>query len=534
MRVENLEIRHYGAGDFGKGVYLRYCLGLRGARLPHPRGGAAGVWVKGGDRNRIEDNEIWDTSIFDWPWDLTKGSSAENNGVVFTDDVGRGNVVRAQHVHGTFNGIGPCGVGAAAGGASPPRPTSTTTSSPSTPTTPSSPRATARTCACGATAIRDVHMAFAVAPAAPGADLDRAQRRLPLRQHPHQPGGRLHGERAQDQQRLRRRPWGRCYLYHNTFLTDAPGTDAHRPAEPGQQHLHPRPQQRRRGHALRDLQGEPGRPGPGDGDDLYTTDATPVRALAGHALRQPGRLPGRHRPGAAGPLGRAAAREAAAAATSSPAPGSPLIDRGASPCPASTTASAARRPDIGAVEVGRGLLDVPTSNALYPWVEALVRRGVTAGCGVMPPRYCPDAAHGREMAVFLLRGQGGRGYQPPACVTPTFADVPCSNPFARWIEELSGAASPAAAAAATTAPTAPVTRGQMAVFLLATEGPGCRRRPARRRRSPTCPARTPSRLDRRGGPARHPGGCGACNYFPTTPVTRGAMAIFLTTTFGLP
>jgi len=109
VRIENLEIRHYGAGDYGKGVYLRYSsdCAVRGCAIHEV--GAAGVWVKGGERHLIEGNTFADTSIPDWDWNWTKGSSAENNGVTFTDDVGRGHVVRRNVFQGTFNGIGPCG-----------------------------------------------------------------------------------------------------------------------------------------------------------------------------------------------------------------------------------------------------------------------------------------------------------------------------------------------------------------------------------------------------------------------------------------
>jgi hypothetical protein len=108
VRIENLEIRHYGT-SFGKGVYLRFAAdaAVRSCRIHEV--GTAGVWVKGGDRHRIEDNEVWDTSIFDWSWNLVKGSPAEDTGIYFTDDVGRGHVVRRNTVHGFFNGIGPCG-----------------------------------------------------------------------------------------------------------------------------------------------------------------------------------------------------------------------------------------------------------------------------------------------------------------------------------------------------------------------------------------------------------------------------------------
>jgi hypothetical protein len=109
VRVENLEVRHYGAGSYGKGVYLRFSsdCAVRNSRIHEVGKGA--VWIKGGERHLVEENEFWDTSIFNWPWLETKGSSAENTAVVFTDDVGRGNVVRRNRVSGFFNGLGPCG-----------------------------------------------------------------------------------------------------------------------------------------------------------------------------------------------------------------------------------------------------------------------------------------------------------------------------------------------------------------------------------------------------------------------------------------
>lgn len=115
LRIEGLEIRHYGSTEYGKGIYLRQSSDVivRANRIHDI--GAAGVWIKGGARHRIEDNDLYDTSIPGWPWDQTKGSSAENNGVVLTDDIGRGHVIRRNRFDGWFNGIGPCGSVAPAG-----------------------------------------------------------------------------------------------------------------------------------------------------------------------------------------------------------------------------------------------------------------------------------------------------------------------------------------------------------------------------------------------------------------------------------
>jgi N-acetylglucosamine-6-sulfatase len=48
--------------------------------------------------------------------------------------------------------------------------------------------------------------------------------------------------------------------------------------------------------------------------------------------------------------------------------------------------------------------DVPAEDPFAPWIEDLYARGITAGCQVEPPLYCPDAPNTRqEMAVFLVK-----------------------------------------------------------------------------------------------------------------------------------
>ena len=51
--------------------------------------------------------------------------------------------------------------------------------------------------------------------------------------------------------------------------------------------------------------------------------------------------------------------------------------------------------------------DVPTNHPFFQFVEALVSSGITAGCGMSPPLYCPDAPLTRgQMAVFLAKALG--------------------------------------------------------------------------------------------------------------------------------
>jgi hypothetical protein len=117
---------------------------------------------------------------------------------------------------------------------------------------------------------------------------------------------------------------------------------------------------------------------------------------------------------------------------------------------------------------GTMFTDVPADMLLAAWVEQLAHEGITGGCATSPPRYCPDTGVTRgQMAVFLLRAKHGAAYQPPAA-TGMFADVPLNHPFVGWIEQLAreNVTGGCATNPARYCPDGPVTRGQMAVFLV--------------------------------------------------------------------
>ncbi|HEX2223115.1 MAG TPA: S-layer homology domain-containing protein [Thermoanaerobaculia bacterium] len=187
-----------------------------------------------------------------------------------------------------------------------------------------------------------------------------------------------------------------------------------------------------------------------------------------------------------------------------------------------------------AVAAYHSFVDVPLDYWAWRWIEAIQDASVTGGCG--GGNYCPDSSILREtMAVFLLVAMEGAGYAPPACTTPVFADVPCSSPFAPWINELSARGVVAGCGGGNYCPKNPVTREQMAVFLVKTkEGPAFT---APACTSPTfsdVPCSSPfapwvEELVDRGITA----GCNPGQYCPTSPVTRAQMAVFLSSNFAL-
>jgi hypothetical protein len=186
------------------------------------------------------------------------------------------------------------------------------------------------------------------------------------------------------------------------------------------------------------------------------------------------------------------------------------------------------------LHVGESFADVPPAHAFYRFVETLLHVGVTAGCTATT--YCPDGSTTREqMAVFLLRAREGGTYTPLPCTTAPFPDVPCSSPFAPWVQELVARGITSGCGGGLYCPTNPVTREQMAVFLLkALEGVGFTPPSCTAASFADVPCASPfapwvQELVARGITA----GCGGGLYCPTNPVTRGQMAVFLTKTFGL-
>jgi hypothetical protein len=180
-------------------------------------------------------------------------------------------------------------------------------------------------------------------------------------------------------------------------------------------------------------------------------------------------------------------------------------------------------------------LDVPPSRAFHDFVDKIALRRITAGCG--NGSYCPDSPTTRaQMAVFLLRAKYGSSYVPPAA-TGVFSDVPADNAYAPYIERLyaEGVTGGCAIAPLRYCPNAPVTRAQMAVFLLRTKYGSGYVPPAATGVFSDVPANNAyapyiERLYAEGVT----GGCAATplRYCPAANATRGQMAVFISSTFG--
>ena len=84
--------------------------------------------------------------------------------------------------------------------------------------------------------------------------------------------------------------------------------------------------------------------------------------------------------------------------------------------------------------------------------------------------YGPDGPVTRaQMAVFLLRAKYGSGYSPPTA-TGVFGDVDLGHWAVHWIEQLAAEGITAGCGGGNYCPDAQVTRDQMAVFLVRTFG----------------------------------------------------------------
>ena len=182
--------------------------------------------------------------------------------------------------------------------------------------------------------------------------------------------------------------------------------------------------------------------------------------------------------------------------------------------------------------------DVPFSHWANSWIETLYLAGITGGCDTDPHLlYCPDAPVTRaQMAIFILRGMYGSNYAPPAATGTVFADVPLGSFADSWIEQLAAEGITAGCGGSNYCPDDSITRAEMSIFLLRGEHGSAYIPPTATGTVfgdvaiGSFAADFIEQLFDEGITA----GCGGGDYCPDSPVTRAEMAVFLVKTFNIP
>jgi hypothetical protein len=181
--------------------------------------------------------------------------------------------------------------------------------------------------------------------------------------------------------------------------------------------------------------------------------------------------------------------------------------------------------------------DVTPNHFALSWIERLYDAGITGGCSSAPLSYCPEQLVTRaQMAIFLERSMNGSAYTPAGTTGNIFGDVPSSHWSAGWINQLAADGITGGCGSGNYCPELPVTRGQMAVFLLRAKYGASYNPPAVGASTGFEDVQTDywaapwvKQLVTEGITA----GCGNGNYCPETSVTRAQMAVFLVKTFDL-
>jgi S-layer homology domain/IPT/TIG domain len=179
-------------------------------------------------------------------------------------------------------------------------------------------------------------------------------------------------------------------------------------------------------------------------------------------------------------------------------------------------------------------LDVPQAHGFHDFIERLFRAAITSGC--TGGNYCPASSVTRaQMAVFLLRGKHGGDYQPPPATGTAFSDVPAGAFAAAWIEQLAEEGITSGCGGGNYCPNNPVTREQMALFLLRAKFGSDHVPPDPTGVFGDVPVSSPfAKWIEELASLGITSGCGGGNFCPASPNTRGQMAVFLVKTFNLP
>lgn len=174
--------------------------------------------------------------------------------------------------------------------------------------------------------------------------------------------------------------------------------------------------------------------------------------------------------------------------------------------------------------------NVNTADPFWKFVQSAWANEIMPGCTIST--FCPANNITREqMAKYIVVAKLGSDFNPPACTSPLFADVPCSSHYAPYINLLASSGVVAGCGGGNYCPLGNVTRQEMVVFILAafpTTGIACTDPyiftdvPFS---SSFCPWIERARV------SGLTGGCTPTTFCPTQNVPKNQMATFLVQTY---
>ena len=171
--------------------------------------------------------------------------------------------------------------------------------------------------------------------------------------------------------------------------------------------------------------------------------------------------------------------------------------------------------------------DVTSAQFAFDQIEAISLAGITGGCSTDPSLFCPDTDITRaQMAVFI---ENSLGLAPgPSCAGTVFIDVNATTVgdlMCRFIEDFAARGITGGCGNGNFCPNDPISRAQMAVFIEAALGNPAN--PCTGQFADVTGANPFCGFIERLAADGITGGCGNGNFCPDDPVTRAQMAVFL-------
>jgi VCBS repeat protein/putative Ig domain-containing protein/HYR domain-containing protein/HYDIN/CFA65/VesB family protein/S-layer family protein len=146
--------------------------------------------------------------------------------------------------------------------------------------------------------------------------------------------------------------------------------------------------------------------------------------------------------------------------------------------------------------------------------------------------FCPANPVTREqMAAFIIRSIGE--FSPPSPPNPSFGDVPTSNPFYAFIERMLALGITVGCGGGNYCPSQSVTREQMSAFIIRALGEFSPPPPAGQRFADVAGTNSFYSFIEQMAVRRITVGCGSCSFCPSLAVSREQMAAFLVRAFNL-